>query len=175
MTGAASSSGRDLLVDPSGFALWRGRRFRSALGRGGVRRDKSEGDGATPAGAWTMRRVLYRADRVARPDTALPVSVIAPRDGWCDAPQDPRYNRPVPLPCEASAESLWREDGIYDLIVPLGYNDFEILPGAGSAIFLHLARPDFSPTDGCVALAMADLLGLLREAVATSRVIVEAA
>jgi L,D-peptidoglycan transpeptidase YkuD (ErfK/YbiS/YcfS/YnhG family) len=175
VTDAASSSGRDLVVDPAGFALWRGLRWRCALGRGGVRRDKSEGDGATPAGAWTMRRVLYRADRLARPETALPVSVIAKQDGWCDAPQDPNYNRPVPLPYKASAESLWREDGIYDLIVPLGYNDVAIVPGAGSAIFLHLPRPDFSPTEGCVALAMADLLGLLREADSTSRVIVEAA
>jgi L,D-peptidoglycan transpeptidase YkuD (ErfK/YbiS/YcfS/YnhG family) len=169
-----ASAAPDLLVDPSGFATWRGVRFRCALGRGGVRRDKIEGDGATPAGSWTMRRLLYRADRIARPDTALPASIIARQDGWCDAPQDPRYNLPVTLPYPASAEWLWREDGVYDLIVPLGYNDAAIVPGAGSAIFLHLAPPDFSPTEGCVALTVADLLAVLREAHPTSRVVVAA-
>jgi L,D-peptidoglycan transpeptidase YkuD (ErfK/YbiS/YcfS/YnhG family) len=174
MTDPAASSARDLIVDPAGFALWQGVRLRCALGRGGVRRDKREGDGATPVGSWTMRRLLYRADRLARPETSLPVSVIARQDGWCDAPLDLNYNRPVTLPYPASAESLWREDGVYDLIVPLGYNDADIVSSAGSAIFLHLARPDFSPTEGCVALATADLLGLLRAADATSRVIVNA-
>jgi L,D-peptidoglycan transpeptidase YkuD (ErfK/YbiS/YcfS/YnhG family) len=163
----------DLIVDASGFATWQGARLRCAIGRGRIRQDKREGDGATPVGAWTMRRLLYRADRVAPPETMLPVSVIGRDDGWCDAPQDPRYNQPVRRPYMASAEALWREDGVYDLIVPLGYNDAPIVPGAGSAIFLHLARADFSPTEGCVALALADLLAVLREAGPRSRVIVE--
>ena len=163
----------DLIVDASGLAAWQGRRFRCAIGRGGIRRDKREGDGATPVGGWTMRRLLYRADRIALPETALPASVIGRADGWCDAPGDPSYNLSVRRPYPASAEALWREDGVYDLIVPLGYNDGPIVPGAGSAIFLHLARPDFSPTEGCVALAVADLLAVLREAGPQSRVVVE--
>ena len=164
----------DLIVDPAGFALWRGVRLRCALGRGGVRVDKQEGDGATPVGSWAMRRLLYRGDRVARPETALEASEIARQDGWCDAPGDLRYNQPVRLPYPASAESLWREDGIYDLVVPLGYNDATIVPGAGSAIFLHLARPGFTPTEGCVALDRTDLLAVLREAGSRSLVIVTA-
>ncbi len=175
MSRGTISSGPDLVVDPAGFATWRERRFRCALGRGGIRCDKREGDGATPVGAWPMRRLLYRADRITKPETALPASVIGRQDGWCDAPSDLNYNLPVPLPYPASAESLWREDGVYDLIVPLGYNDAPIVPGVGSAIFLHLARPDFSPTEGCVALALPDLLVLLGEADARSRVIVETA
>jgi L,D-peptidoglycan transpeptidase YkuD (ErfK/YbiS/YcfS/YnhG family) len=170
-----TSSAPDLVVDPAGFARWRDRRFRCALGRGGIQRDKREGDGATPVGAWAMRRLLYRSDRVALPATALAAQVIGRDDGWCDAPGDPNYNLPVTLPYPASAETLWREDGVYDLIVPLGYNDAPIVPGAGSAIFLHLARPDFSPTEGCVALALPDLMTVLREADPGSRVIVEAA
>jgi L,D-peptidoglycan transpeptidase YkuD (ErfK/YbiS/YcfS/YnhG family) len=164
----------DLLVDPSGIASWSGLRFHCVVGRSGIMGDKREGDGATPVGAWPMRRVLYRADRLARPQTALLVSAIAQGDGWCDAPGDARYNRPVRLPYPASAETLWREDGVYDLIVPLGYNDVPAVSGAGSAIFLHVARPDFAPTEGCVALALADLLMVLREADADSHVIVEA-
>lgn len=165
-------SASDLVIDPAGFAAWRGLRFRCALGRGGIRRHKREGDGATPAGAWPMRRLLYRPDRIARPDTLLPISAIAPHDGWCDAPGDPNYNKPVLLPHRASAETLWREDGVYDLIVPLGYNDTDIVAGAGSAIFLHLARPDFTPTEGCVALTRPDLLAVLRDAAAGSRVVI---
>src|SRR6185312_8513924 len=99
---------------------------------------------------------------------------IAPQDGWCDDPADTVYNRPVHLPYRARAERLWREDGIYDLIVPLGYNDAPAVPGLGSAIFLHVARPDFGPTEGCVALARADLLALLADADGRSRVVVAA-
>jgi len=163
----------NLIVDPSGVASWRGLRLRCALGRGGIRRDKREGDGATPVGSWPMRRLLYRADRVALPQTALPSSAIAEDDGWCDAPQDRNYNLLVRLPYSASAETLYRQDRVYDLIVPLGYNDAPVVAGAGSAIFLHVARPDFAPTEGCVALALADLLDVLRDADRESRVIVE--
>jgi L,D-peptidoglycan transpeptidase YkuD (ErfK/YbiS/YcfS/YnhG family) len=164
----------NLIVHPDDTASWGVRRFRCAIGRGGVRRDKREGDGATPIGVWTMRNLLYRAGRIGRPRTALPVAAIEASDGWCDAPGDANYNRPVELPYPASAEALWREDGVYDLIVPLGYNDDPVMPGAGSAIFLHVAHPDYAPTEGCVALALADLLAVLREADRESQVVVEA-
>jgi L,D-peptidoglycan transpeptidase YkuD (ErfK/YbiS/YcfS/YnhG family) len=136
---------------------------RCAIGPAGVvaADAKREGDGASPAGGWPMRRVFYRADRRAAPQTGLEVVALSPDDGWCDAPGDPAYNRLVKLPYPASCEALWREDGVYDLVVELGYNDDPVVDGAGSAIFLHLARPDFSPTQGCVALAAADLEALL--------------
>jgi L,D-peptidoglycan transpeptidase YkuD (ErfK/YbiS/YcfS/YnhG family) len=134
-----------------------------ALGKGGIipAADKREGDGRSPIGLWPLRRVLYRADRGARPKTAMPAQAIHREDGWCDDPADPAYNRPVALPYPASAERLWREDSLYDLIVVLGHNDDPVTPGAGSAIFLHLARPDYAPTEGCVALARPDLERLL--------------
>lgn len=135
-----------------------------AFGRGGVRADKREGDGASPAGIWPLRRVLYRPDRRPRPDTALPCAALAPTDGWCDAPDDPAYNRPVSLPYPASAEALWRDDELYDLLVVLGHNDDPPAAGAGSCIFLHLARPDFGPTEGCVAVRPATLLRALAAA-----------
>jgi L,D-peptidoglycan transpeptidase YkuD (ErfK/YbiS/YcfS/YnhG family) len=137
---------------------------RCAIGPAGVvvATAKREGDGASPAGAWPMRRVFYRPDRRPAPQTQLQVVVLTRNDGWCDAPGDAAYNRLVKLPYPASAEQLWREDGVYDLIVELGYNDDPVVPGAGSAIFLHLARPDYSPTQGCVALAAADLEALLK-------------
>jgi L,D-peptidoglycan transpeptidase YkuD (ErfK/YbiS/YcfS/YnhG family) len=146
----------DLIVSAMGEARWDGSSVRCALGWGGVTRRKREGDGATPVGTWPMRCLFYRADR-ARPQTRLPTSEICPEDGWCDDPTDPAYNRAVKLPYPGRHEHLWREDEIYDFIVVLGYNDDPVLPGLGSAIFLHVARPDFSATEGCVALARSDL------------------
>jgi L,D-peptidoglycan transpeptidase YkuD (ErfK/YbiS/YcfS/YnhG family) len=160
----------DLAVGSDGWAVWNGRRLQCALGRGGVKSDKREGDGASPAGSFLMRRVLYRSDREARPVTKLSARALALADGWCDDPADPAYNRSVVLPYKARAEKLWRADRLYDLVVPLGYNDDPVQPGRGSAIFLHLARNDYGPTEGCIALKRADLLALLAEADAASRV-----
>ncbi len=152
-----------ITVSADGTLAWGHRRVRCALGRGGVHTAKREGDGVTPAGRWPLRRVLYRPDRLARPETGLDVMPITPEDGWCDDPSDPRYNRPVPLPCPARHERLWRDDGLYDLVVVLGHNDDPVRPGEGSAIFLHVARPGYGATEGCVALALPDLLDLLAE------------
>jgi len=110
-----------------------------------------------------VREIFYRADRMAAPRTSLPLRRIAPDDGWCDAPDDPDYNRLVKLPHPASAEHMWREDHLYDLVAVLGYNDDPVVAGKGSAIFLHLARPDYSPTQGCVALATGDLLAAIEQ------------
>jgi len=140
-----------------------GRWTRCALGSGGVVEApvKREGDGASPLGTWPLRTLRFRKDRLSAPATRLPLRAIAPEDGWCDAPGDPAYNRPVVHPYAASAERLWREDHVYDLVVDLGYNDDPVVAGAGSAIFLHLARDGYPPTQGCVALSLADLSTLL--------------
>jgi L,D-peptidoglycan transpeptidase YkuD (ErfK/YbiS/YcfS/YnhG family) len=153
-------------TNPQRGALRHGARsFACVLGRSGIRADKHEGDGATPAGVFALRRVLYRADRLPTVSTKLPLAPIAPGDGWCDAPADARYNQPVKLPYSASAESMWRDDGLYDVVVVLGHNDDPVVPEAGSAIFVHVAAPDRAPTEGCVALAREDLLAVLAAAV----------
>lgn len=136
-------------------------RFACVLGRSGIQRQKSESDGATPTGRYPLRRVLYRADKITPPYTGLPLSITQQSDGWCDAPSDPNYNRPVTLPYPASAEEMWRADDLYDVVVVIGHNDAPVVPGAGSAIFLHLAAADRTPTAGCVALAREDLLQVL--------------
>ncbi|MFM8820636.1 MAG: L,D-transpeptidase [Phenylobacterium sp.] len=143
-----------------------GRVVPCVLGRSGVlpAADKREGDGASPLGVWPLRRVLYRPDREPKPATGLPVAALKPEDGWCDAPGDPAYNRPVRLPYPASAERMWREDRVYDLVVILGHNDDPPVSPMGSAIFLHLVQPDGSPTAGCVALRRTDMLELLAKA-----------
>jgi L,D-peptidoglycan transpeptidase YkuD (ErfK/YbiS/YcfS/YnhG family) len=141
-----------------------GRRVRCALGRAGVKpaAQKREGDLASPAGVWTIRRVLYRPDEGAPPVTALPVEALSPDDGWCDAPDDADYNLPIKLPHPASFEKMWRDDSLYDLVVVLGHNDDPPKPHIGSCIFLHLAREGYAPTEGCVAVARPDLEELLR-------------
>ncbi|WP_135465614.1 L,D-transpeptidase family protein [Crenalkalicoccus roseus] len=148
-------------VTPDGLLRLGGAVWRCALGRGGIRADKREGDGATPAALMPLRRVLYRADRVAPPVCTVPVEPIGPGDGWCDDPAHPDYNRPIALPHPARHERLWREDALYDIVGVLGWNDAPVVRGRGSAIFLHLARPDYAPTEGCVALAERDLRAAL--------------
>jgi L,D-peptidoglycan transpeptidase YkuD (ErfK/YbiS/YcfS/YnhG family) len=157
MTFTAFADGRFQLAD---------RWTACALGRGGViaATDKREGDGATPLGVWPMRRVLYRPDRGAAPVTALPTMAISLEDGWCDDMDDAAYNRPVGLPYPARCERMWREDGLYDIVVVLAHNDDPPAPGLGSAIFLHCASPAFKATEGCVALARSDLEALLAQA-----------
>ena len=133
-----------------------------ALGRAGPTRVKREGDGASPVGRFRLRGGYFRADRLARPRCGLGLRAARRDDGWCDDPQDRRYNRPVALPCEGvSCERLWREDGLYDAVIDLDWNRGPIRPGRGSAIFLHVARPGFLPTEGCVALRRRDLMRLL--------------
>ncbi|HYC05901.1 MAG TPA: L,D-transpeptidase family protein [Azospirillaceae bacterium] len=169
----------DLTVEtlPDGTARlsWPGGSARCALGRGGIIADKREGDGGTPVGAFALRRVLYRPDRLpAPPETGLPVAAIEPDDGWCDDPAHPDYNRPVKRPFAASHEEMWREDGVYDVVVVLAHNDEPPVPGLGSAVFMHVARPDWEPTAGCVALALPDLLDLLGRCGPGDRVVVPA-
>jgi L,D-peptidoglycan transpeptidase YkuD (ErfK/YbiS/YcfS/YnhG family) len=158
----------DIVVAPIATDITRGTlryknfAFPCVLGRSGVLRDKHEGDGATPIGRYPLKKVFYRSDRLMAPATRLPIVPIMQDDGWCDAPEDPNYNRPVKLPYPASAENMWRDDGLYDVVVVLGHNDDPVVPGAGSAIFMHVAAPDLTPTAGCVALAREDLLSILR-------------
>ena len=149
------------IVTPDGLFRLGRETFRCALGRGGVRADKREGDGATPVGDLPLRRVIYRADRVAAPACRVPLEPLSPADGWCDDPGHRDYNLPVRLPHPARHEALWREDRAYDVFGVLGWNDAPVERGRGSASFLHLARPDLSPTEGCVALAEAPLRAVL--------------
>jgi L,D-peptidoglycan transpeptidase YkuD (ErfK/YbiS/YcfS/YnhG family) len=163
-------------------------RVRCALGRSGATRNKREGDGATPIGSFGLLQLFYRPDKLPRPRTLLPTRTIAPDDGWCDAPQDRAYNTLVKRPYPASHEEMWRGDDMYDLVLDIDYNRggafsgrplrpssasrrhptptfpqtyASIRKGKGSAIFIHVVRPGFTPTAGCVALNKRDLRRLL--------------
>ncbi len=124
---------------------------------------KREGDGATPIAAMRIVSGWFRADRMTRPLTGLELEAIGPRDGWCDAPGNPNYNCPVRLPFPASHETMLRDDGLYDVCLVLDWNlpPFGRKRHGGSAIFLHLARPGFPPTEGCIAVAAGTMRWLL--------------
>jgi L,D-peptidoglycan transpeptidase YkuD (ErfK/YbiS/YcfS/YnhG family) len=137
------------------------RRWRCVVGAGGVREDKVEGDGATPVGEFPLRHLYFRNDRLVLPKVRLPARPIGEHDGWCDDPRSSAYNRLVRIPNAWSHERMWREDGLYDLVVVVGYNDDPPEGEWGSAIFLHIARDDMGSTRGCVAFARDDLLELV--------------
>jgi L,D-peptidoglycan transpeptidase YkuD (ErfK/YbiS/YcfS/YnhG family) len=160
-----SASAGDLIARPGpdgGFMLeTQGFAVRCAIGRGGFILDKREGDGGSPIGRWPLREVFFRPDQMDQPASRLPIRPIARDDGWCDAPDDPNYNRPVKLPYAASHEEMWRSDRVYDVVIVVGYNDDPVLPGRGSAIFMHLSRDNYAPTAGCIAVSRDDMFRLL--------------
>ena len=166
MTGAATAQ-----IGPDGLLRFQGGIYRCAIGKGGIRTDKREGDGATPTGLLPLRRLLYRADRLAPLHAAVPVAPIAPDDGWCDDTNHADYNTQIRLPHPARHEELWRADAVYDVIGVLGWNDMHVVRGRGSAIFLHLARPGFTPTEGCIALEQRDLLRVLADGLSAIEVL----
>ncbi len=138
------------------------RSFPCQLGHAGRSARKYEGDGATPIGTWPIMGVYYRADRIARPKTLLPIKPLRYDQGWCDEPLDRNYNQPVQLPYRASCESLWRDDHAYDLIVVLDYNISRRAINLGSAIFMHLSHDNLRPTAGCLAFTETDLRMILQ-------------
>lgn len=149
-------------IDPSGFVVCQGHKWRCALGRGGINVDKTEGDGVTPAGDWALGRVFYRADRLDAPATGLIVHATQSDWGWCDDPAHTDYNRLITLPHPASHEALWRTQAVYDVVVEILYNCAPVKAAAGSAIFMHIAKSGYTLTEGCIALKLEDLLALLR-------------
>jgi len=143
-----------------------------ALGRGGIRANKREGDGGTPRGTFRLRRLWWRADRMARPMTHLPVRRIRGDDGWCEDPRDRHYNQPIRLKPDHAGDRLKRADHLYDLIVELDHNTRPRIAGRGSAVFVHMARPGFAPTAGCVALKADALRRLLARIGPRTRIVI---
>ncbi|MBI1215034.1 MAG: L,D-transpeptidase family protein [Alphaproteobacteria bacterium] len=166
----------NIVVQTSSFTATTGvlfigaQRYDCTLGRGGVTIDKVEGDGKTPVGTYPFRQVLYRADRLEKPRTGLPVEELTPETGWCEDPSHADYNKKITLPHPAQNDHMTREDHLYDVTAVIGYNDDPPQPGRGSAIFMHLARPDFTPTAGCVGLKLEDLLAVLAQLDADSQI-----
>jgi L,D-peptidoglycan transpeptidase YkuD (ErfK/YbiS/YcfS/YnhG family) len=147
--------------------------LRVALGRGGIKADKREGDGAAPAGRFHPVRLWWRADRLPRPRTLLPVRCIGPHDAWCEDPTDRRYNQPFRKSANEPGDRLRRGDGLYDLIVEIDHNTRPSVARRGSAVFIHVARDGYGPTAGCIALKRNDLLKLLAGLTPKTRILVQ--
>ncbi|HEY4343923.1 MAG TPA: L,D-transpeptidase family protein [Parvibaculum sp.] len=170
----------DILVTAAPGAMlgrlhFNGHEFTCVLGRSGIVAAKREGDGGTPVGTFPLRELRYRPDRLSPPQSLLAEIPSASDDGWCDAPDDPAYNRFVKRPYAASTETLWRDDHLYDIAIMLGYNDAPVMAGAGSAIFFHLAKDrdgGLQPTEGCVALRLEDMRAVLKTVTPTTRMMI---
>ncbi len=149
-----------------------GRTIPVALGRGGIRANKREGDGATPKGTFRPRQLWWRADRHPRPRTFLPVRAIRREDAWCEDPRNRHYNQPVRLDADRGGDRLRRDDHLYDYIVEIDHNSSPRIAGRGSAVFLHLARENFSPTAGCVSITQSAMLWLLQRMGPQTRIVI---
>ncbi len=143
-----------------------------ALGRSGVGANKREGDGATPSGRFRAVRLWWRADRLPRPRTSLPLRRIGPADAWCEDPTDRRYNHPFRRSANEPGDRLWRDDALYDIFLEINHNTRPRVAGRGSAVFVHIARSGLAPTAGCIALQRRDLLALVGRITAKTRIII---
>ena len=167
----------DIYVNSSGTLTWTDflgkiHTVPCALGSGGIALKQSEGDGITPIGNFALLKVMVRNDRQALPKTNLCISTINKYDGWCDDPASADYNCPIILPYNGSYEKLFRSDNLYDIVIDIDYNRKSPISGKGSAIFIHIAHPTYLPTKGCVALAVNDIVELLKSCDESTRLII---
>lgn len=163
----------DLVVGAWG-ARFLGRRFACSIGRGGVVPEmaKREGDGTSPAGVWRLTGLYWRADRSRRPLTVLAAVPLGPQQGWAEDPEDPDYNLPIKHPHPFPADRMTRGDPLYDICAITDHNAAPAVPGAGSAIFVHLWRRPRWPTAGCIAFRRADLEWILARWQPRSRLVI---
>jgi len=152
-----------IIINKSGVLRFKNLKFKCALGKSGIGKKRTEGDNITPKGSYKLLELFYRSDRIRNFKTILKKRKINKKMGWCDDVNNKNYNKLIKLPCNFSHEKLYRRDKIYDLVVPINYNTNKIARGKGSAIFLHVAKKNYSPTKGCIALKKKDLILLLKK------------
>ena len=152
---------QNIVVHSSGYLIYKGEKYKASIGKEGITENKKEGDEKTPIGCFKLREIFYRKDRIEKPKSVLKVKEIKENYGWCNDCSSRNYNKLIKIPTKEKHEKLWRKDNTYDIIVPLGYNDEPATKDKGSAIFMHLARKNYSPTEGCIALSKEDLLEIL--------------
>ena len=150
-----------------------GRQIRCAIGLNGLTRDKQEGDLSTPIGTFHFNKIYYRADKLGNKKFIINSSIINKNDGWCDDQKSDLYNQYIQFPFHESAEHLYRDDDIYDIVCVLNYNTSPVIPGRGSAIFLHIAKPGFLGTEGCVAIEKKPLIEIATNLTTDSRIVIE--
>lgn len=143
-----------------------------SLGRGGIKANKFEGDGGTPRGVFRPIRLWWRADRHPRPQTFLPVRAISATDAWSEDPEHRQYNQPIRRTDSSQGDRLMRDDRLYDFIIEIDHNTRPRIARRGSAVFLHLARENYSPTAGCVGMTKSAMLRLLARIGPNTRIVI---
>ena len=161
------------LLVKNNYLFLENKTLRCALGRNGITNNKKEGDLSTPVGTFSINKIYYRADKLGEKKFKLPSFKIRKSDGWCDDPKSNLYNQHIKFPFNESAEHLYRDDCIYDIVCVLDYNTSPVMPGLGSAIFLHVAKPNFEGTEGCIAIEKLALLKIASSLTNESRVVIE--
>ena len=150
-----------IIINKSGYLKYKKLKFKCALGKAGIGKKKREGDNVTPTGTFKIVKIYYRSDRVKKISSKLRLIEITKNMGWCDDPNSKNYNQLINLPSKYNHEKLFKKNNIYDLIIVLNYNMKPVIKNKGSAIFIHVAKKKYQPTQGCIALKKNNLLKLL--------------
>ena len=148
------------LVVKNGFLINQDQKYKCSIGYNGLSKNKTEGDGCTPVGTFKLNKIMYRPDKINNFKSNLETEIIEKGDGWCDDIESDLYNQKINFPFNHSAEHLYRNDDLYDIVCIIDYNLNPIIKGKGSAVFLHVATDDYSPTQGCVAIKKDELLSI---------------
>ena len=138
-------------------------KLRCAIGKRGITYKKKEGDQKTPKGTFSFKSIFYRKDRMRNLKTTIKKKIITKNMGWCDDSNSKYYNKLIKLPFKKKAEKMWLEDRIYDVLVVIDYNIKPVIKNKGSAIFLHIAKKNYPPTKGCIAINKKDILFLINK------------
>jgi L,D-peptidoglycan transpeptidase YkuD (ErfK/YbiS/YcfS/YnhG family) len=150
-----------IIINKSSYLKYKNFRFRCALGKAGIGNKKKEGDNITPKGLYKIVKIYYRQDRIKKITSKFELIKITKNIGWCDDPNSEKYNQIINLPTKYSYEKLYRKNNIYDLVLVLNFNMKPVIKKKGSAIFIHVAKKNYQPTRGCIALRKNDLLKVL--------------
>jgi len=150
-----------IIINKSSYLKYKNFRFRCALGKAGIGKKKKEGDNITPKGLYKIVKIYYRKDRIKKVSSKFKLIKITKNIGWCDDPNSEKYNQIINLPTKYSYEKFYRKDNVYDLILVLNYNMSPVIKNKGSAIFIHITKKKYQPTQGCVALKKNNLLKLI--------------
>ena len=152
------------------YLLTESESFKCAIGLGGLTTNKLEGDHCTPIGEFKFDKIYYRSDKLGKINFLISSAEIYKNDGWCDDPNDKFYNK---FAFERSAERLYRTDDLYDIVCVMNYNTNPVIPGKGSAIFLHVCEDNFAPTEGCIAVEKKVLIEISKQITSESCIIIE--
>ena len=151
-----------IIINKSKYLKYKDLKFKCALGKAGIRKKKKEGDNITPKGIYKIIKIYYRDDRIKKISSKFKLIKITKKMGWCDDPKSEKYNQLIKLPNKYSHEKLYKKNNTYDLLLVLDYNMKPIVKNKGSAIFIHVAKRNYKPTAGCIALKKKDLLKLTK-------------